>query len=222
MVPARPRAGFESLIAVASTPTAEGDARGPLYSLRGIDGATYYRPDPAEPGEYEDFSGCGNTLDLRQARTRQLVLDSLRAWVSELHVDGFRFDLAPALARESTAFAPDSRFLRELVADPVLGGVKLVAEPWDARPGGHQLGAFPRPFSEWNDRFRDTARRFWRGDPRCIPELATRLGGSEDVFGRSAPPPPASGPFLTSAGGLALQGLGSYPQKHNEANPADG
>jgi len=222
MVRALHRAGFEVLIDVVYNHTAEGDARGPLYSLRGIDGATYYRPDPAEPGEYEDFSGCGNTLDLRQARTRQLVLDSLRAWVSELHVDGFRFDLAPALARESTAFAPDSRFLRELVADPVLGGVKLVAEPWDARPGGHQLGAFPRPFSEWNDRFRDTARRFWRGDPGCIAELATRLGGSEDVFARSARPPQASVNFVTCHDGFTLEDLVSYAHKHNEANLEEG
>ncbi len=222
MVRALHRAGFEVLIDVVYNHTAEGDPRGPLYSLRGIDGATYYRPDPEQLGEYEDFSGCGNTLDLRQARTRELVLDSLRSWVRELHVDGFRFDLAPALARETSAFAPNAPFLRELVADPILGRVKLVAEPWDARAGGHQLGAFPRPFSEWNDRFRDAARRFWRGDPGYLPELATRVGGSEDVFARSGRAPQASVNFVTCHDGFTLEDLVSYAQKHNEANHEEG
>jgi len=222
MVRALHRAGFEVLIDVVYNHTAEGDANGPLYSLRGIDGATYYRSDPARPSEYEDFSGCGNTLDLRNTPTRQLVLDSLRSWVRELHVDGFRFDLAPALARETTAFAPDAPFLRELVADPLLRRVKLVAEPWDARDGGHQLGAFPRPFSEWNDRFRDAARRFWRGDTGCLAELATRIGGSEDVFARSDRAPQASVNFVTCHDGFTLEDLVSYAHKHNEANLEDG
>jgi glycogen operon protein len=218
MVRALHRAGFEVLIDVVYNHTAEGGARGPLYSLRGIDDATYYRIDPAQPSEYEDFSGCGNTLDLRQSRTRDLVLDSLRAWVRELHVDGFRFDLAPALARDSGAFEPDARFLRELVTDPLLSRVKLVAEPWDATPGGHQLGAFPEPFREWNDRFRDTARRFWRGDSGCLADLATRLGGSEDVFAPSGRTPRASVNFVTCHDGFTLEDLVSYAHKHNEAN----
>ncbi len=216
------RAGFEVLVDVVYNHTAEGDAKGPLYSLRGIDSATYYRLDPRDPAEYEDWSGCGNTLDLRQARTRALVLDSLRAWVSELHVDGFRFDLAPALAREASHFAPDSAFLRELVDDPVLSRVKLVAEPWDARPGGHQLGAFPPPFAEWNDRFRDTARRFWRGDSGCLADFATRLGGSEDVFAPGGRGPRASVNFVTCHDGFTLEDLVSHARKHNDANGEGG
>jgi glycogen operon protein len=222
MVRALHRAGFEVLIDVVYNHTAEGDARGPLYSLRGIDGATYYRLDPAQPSEYEDFSGCGNTLDLRRARTRELVLESLRVWVRELHVDGFRFDLAPALARGSDSFEPHAAFLRELCSDPLLGRVKLVAEPWDARPGGHQLGGFPHPFAEWNDRFRDTARRFWRGDSGCLADFATRLGGSQDVFGPAQRPPEASVNFVTCHDGFTLEDLVSYSRKHNEANFEDG
>ena len=206
------------LVDVVYNHTPEGDGKGPLYSLRGIDNPTYYRLDPAQPSEYEDFSGCGNTLDLRQARTRALVLDSLRAWVSELHVDGFRFDLAPALARGSSGFDPHAPFFAELAADPVLSRVKLVAEPWDARPDGYQLGGFPRPFSEWNDRFRDATRRFWRGDPVGVAELATRLAGSEDVFGPGARPPQASVNFATCHDGFTLEDLVSYAHKHNEAN----
>ena len=218
MVRALHRAGFEVLVDVVYNHTPEGDGKGPLYSLRGIDNPTYYRLDPAQPSEYEDFSGCGNTLDLRQARTRALVLDSLRAWVTELHVDGFRFDLAPALARGSPGFDPQAPFFAELAADPVLSRVKLVAEPWDARPDGYQLGGFPRPFAEWNDRFRDATRRFWRGDPVGVAELATRLAGSEDVFGPGARPPQASVNFATCHDGFTLEDLVSYAHKHNEAN----
>jgi glycogen operon protein len=218
MVRALHRAGFEVLIDVVYNHTPENDARGPLYSLRGIDSLTYYRQDPASPGELEDFSGCGNTLDLRQPVTRRLVLDSLRAWVEDFHVDGFRFDLAPALARNSSEFSPDAPFLRELVADPVLSRVKLVAEPWDARPDGHQLGAFPSPFAEWNDRFRDTARRFWRGDSGCLADLATRLCGSEDVFGPARRAPQASVNFAICHDGFTLEDLVSHERKHNEAN----
>lgn len=155
------RAGLEVLVDVVYNHTPEGDSHGPLYSLRGVDNATYYRLEPGRPSEYEDWSGCGNTLDLRQPRTRQLALQSLRHWVTELHVDGFRFDLAPALARDPVAFDSGAAFLKELLADPVLGRVKLVAEPWDARPGGYQLGGFPEPFREWNDRFRDAAQENW-------------------------------------------------------------
>ena len=215
-------AGFEVLIDVVYNHTAEGDARGPLYSLRGIDNPTYYRLEPGRPSEYEDWSGCGNSLDLRQPRARALVLDSLRAWVHDFHVDGFRFDLASALGRESPAFSGASAFLSELVRDPVLASVKLVAEPWDARPGGYQLGEFPPPFAEWNDRFRDTARRFWRGDAGLVPDLATRLAGSQDRFASSGRPPQASVNFVTCHDGLTLEDLVSYAHKHNEANLEEG
>jgi len=211
-------AGLEVLIDVVYNHTPEGGADGPTYSLRGVDNATFYRLDPERPAEYEDWSGCGNTLDLRQPRTRQLALDSLRHWVSELHVDGFRFDLAPALARDPLAFDAGAAFLKELVADPVLGGVKLVAEPWDASPDGYQLGAFPEPFREWNDRFRDAARRFWRGDAGTHSELATRLAGSQDVFGRGGRSPLSSVNFVTCHDGFTLEDLVSYAHKHNDAN----
>jgi isoamylase len=215
-------AGFEVLVDVVYNHTPEGDARGPLLSLRGIDNATYYRLDPDHPRQYEDFSGCGNTLDLRQKRTRALALDSLRYWVRELHVDGFRFDLATALARDPIAFDPHAGFLDELTADPLLSRVKLVAEPWDARADGYHLGAFPRPFTEWNDRFRDAARRFWRGDPGHLAELATRLAGSEDLFGASKRGPQASVNFVTCHDGFTLEDLVSHSRKHNEANGEDG
>ena len=214
-------AGFEVLVDVVYNHTAEGDAHGPLYSLRGIDNPTYYRLDVERPSDYEDFSGCGNALDLRLPRARALVLDSLRAWVRELHVDGFRFDLAPALARESPAFSPTSAFLDELVSDPLLGSVKLVAEPWDTGADGYHLGEFPAPFAEWNDRFRDAARRFWRGDAGLVPELATRIAGSADRFGSSGRPPQASVNFVTCHDGFTLEDVVSYGHKHNEANLED-
>jgi isoamylase len=218
MVRALHRAGLEVLVDVVYNHTPEGDPHGPTYAFRGVDNASFYRLDPEQPSEYEDWSGCGNTLDLRQTSTRRFVLDSLRYWVSELHVDGFRFDLAPALARDPHEFDARAAFLKELVADPVLGQVKLVAEPWDARPGGYQLGAFPAPFHEWNDRFRDAMRRFWRGDAGALPELATRIAGSEDVFGQSNRTPQASINFVTCHDGFTLQDLVSYAQRHNEAN----
>ena len=216
------QAGLEVLLDVVYNHTPEGDSQGPLYSLRGVDNATYYRLEPGRPSEYEDWSGCGNTLDLRQPRTRALVLESLRHWVTELHVDGFRFDLAPALARDPIAFDTGAAFLKELVADPVLRRTKLVAEPWDARPGGYQLGGFPEPFREWNDRFRDAARRFWRGDPGTHSELATRIAGSQDVFGRGGRGPLASVNFVTCHDGFTLEDLVSYSHKHNEANGEEG
>jgi len=154
--------------------------------------------------------------------TRSLVLDSLRHWVTELHVDGFRFDLAPALARDPQAFDAGAAFLKECVADPVLGAVKLVAEPWDARPDGYRLGGFPVPFREWNDRFRDAGRRFWRGDSGTHSELATRLAGSQDVFGAAGRGPQASVNFATCHDGFSLEDLVSYSRKHNEANGEQG
>ncbi|HXZ84754.1 MAG TPA: glycogen debranching protein GlgX, partial [Myxococcota bacterium] len=211
-------AGFEVLIDVVYNHTAEGDGLGPLYSLRGIDNPSYYRLNPQRPSEYEDFSGCGNALDLRQPRARALALDSLRAWVRDFHVDGFRFDLAPALARESPAFSASAEFLAELLRDPLLSGVKLVAEPWDTGADGYHLGDFPPPFAEWNDRFRDAARRFWRSDPGLLPELATRLAGSQDCFAPSGRTPQASVNFVTCHDGFTLEDLVSFAHKHNEAN----
>jgi len=222
LVRALHRAGLEVLIDVVYNHTPEGDPHGPVYSLRGVDNATFYRHDPERPGEHEDSTGCGNTLDLRQEPTRRLVLDSLRYWVNELHVDGFRFDLAPALARDPRDFDANAPFLKELLADPVLSQVKLVAEPWDPGPGGYRLGGFPAPFHEWNDRFRDTARRFWRGDAGVVSELATRLSGSEDVFAHSGRGPQASVNFVTCHDGFTLEDLVSYAHKHNEANGEQG
>ncbi len=218
MVQALHRAGLEVLVDVVFNHTAEGDPRGPTYSLRGIDNATYYRLDPANRAEYEDWSGCGNTLDVREPRTLQLVVDSLRAWVQELHVDGFRFDLASVLGRDPHGFDTRARFFGIVQQDPTLQGVKLVAEPWDARPDGYALGRFPRPFTEWNDRFRDAARRFWRGDPGTLPELATRLAGSADVFAHDRRTPQAGLNFVTCHDGFTLEDLVSYARKHNAAN----
>jgi len=218
MVRALHRAGLELLIDVVFNHTAEGDPRGPTYSLRGIDNATYYRLDRADASEYEDWSGCGNTLDVRQPRALQLIVDCLRHWVRELHVDGFRFDLATVLGRDPQAFDARARFFGILRQDPTLAGAKLVAEPWDARPDGYALGRFPRGFAEWNDRFRDTARRFWRGDAGVLPELATRLAGSADVFAHGSRTPQASVNFVTCHDGLTLQDVVSYAAKRNHAN----
>jgi glycogen operon protein len=218
MVRALHREGFEVLIDVVFNHTAEGDPRGPTYSLRGIDNATYYRLDPANPEEYEDFTGCGNTLDVREPRALQLVADSLRHWVRELHVDGFRFDLATTLGRDRSGFDPRAPFFEIVHQDPTQQGVKLVAEPWDARPDGYALGRFPRGFAEWNDRFRDGARRFWRGDAGLLPELATRLAGSADVFAHGRRTPQASVNFVTCHDGLTLHDVVSFSRKHNEAN----
>jgi isoamylase len=216
MVRALHRAGLEVLIDVVFNHTAEADPRGPTYSLRGIDNATYYRLDPANLAEYEDWSGCGNTLDVRQPRTLQLIVDTLRHWVRELHVDGFRFDLATVLGRDPRAFDTRARFFEIVRQDPTLQDVKLVAEPWDARSDGYALGRFPRGFSEWNDRFRDVTRRFWRGDAGTLPELATRLAGSQDVFtGRT---PQASVNYVTCHDGMTLEDVVSYARKHNDAN----
>ncbi len=212
------RAGLEVLIDVVFNHTAEGDPRGPTYSLRGIDNATYYRLERSNPAEYEDWSGCGNTLDVREPRCLQLVVDCLRSWVRELHVDGFRFDLASVLGRDPHAFDARARFFGIVRQDPTLQGVKLVAEPWDARSDGYALGRFPRGFTEWNDRFRDGARRFWRGDAGLLPELATRLAGSADVFAHDRRTPQASLNFVTCHDGMTLDDVVSHARKHNQAN----
>lgn len=211
------RAGLEIILDVVYNHTPEGGHDGPTLSLRGLDNAIYYRLRPDAPGEYLDFSGCGNSLDTTQPRALQLVLDSLRYWVEEMHVDGFRFDLAPLLARDPVEFQTFGRFFELIQQDPTLQRVKLIAEPWDLGPEGWQLGRFPVGWSEWNDRFRDAARRFWRGDEGQLPELASRLAGSSDVFAPDRPPQ-ASINFVTAHDGMTLRDLVTYAQKHNGAN----
>jgi isoamylase len=212
------RAGLEVLLDVVYNHTAEGGYLGPTLCFRGIDNASYYRLDPERPGRYLDFTGCGNTLDLRRAPALELALDSLRYWVEEMHVDGFRFDIAPVLARMDPAFDPAAPFFERVRADPVLSGVKLIAEPWDLGPDGYQAGRFPVGWAEWNGKFRDGLRRFWRGDPGVVSELASRLTGSGDLFGERGRGPLASVNFVTCHDGFTLHDLVSYEQKHNEAN----
>jgi glycogen operon protein len=216
------RAGLEVILDVVFNHTPEGGHDGTTLSLRGFDNASYYRLRPDDPSQYVDFTGCGNTLNAMHPRVRQLVLDCLRAWVVEMHVDGFRFDLAPVLARDATGFHPFARFFELVRQDPVLAPVKLIAEPWDLGPGGYQLGRFPRGFAEWNGRFRDVARRAWRGDPGQLPELASRLSGSSDLFGPGGRQPQASVNFVTCHDGMTLRDLVSYAHKHNEANGEQG
>ncbi len=218
MVQALHAAGLEVILDVVYNHTAEGDHLGPHLSLRGIDNAAYYRLRPDRRSRYEDFTGCGNTVDMRSPPARALVMDSLRYWVREMHVDGFRFDLAPALARGTDAVQDLAGFFGAIQADPVIAPVKLLVEPWDAAPGGHQLGAFPPGWAEWNGRYRDTVRRFWRGDAGLLPDLATRLAGSRDLFGQEGRSPQASVNYVTSHDGFTLADLVSYVSKRNDAN----
>ncbi len=218
MTKALHRAGIEVILDVVYNHTAEGGPLGPTLSFRGIDNASYYRLRPADRRENLDFTGTGNTWNVLHPRALQLVLDSLRYWVTEMHVDGFRFDLATVLAREPEAMTPEARFFEMVRQDPVLSRVKLVAEPWDLGPGGYQLGAFPFGWSEWNGRYRDAVRRFWRGDAGQVPELASRLAGSSDIFAGSGRGPHASINFATCHDGFTLEDLVSYERKHNEAN----
>ncbi|MCP3960415.1 MAG: glycogen debranching protein GlgX [bacterium] len=210
------RAGIEVILDVVYNHTAEGSRMGPTLSLRGIDNRSYYRLPRRQPGRYVDVTGCGNSLDLAHDPVREMVLASLRYWVDEMHVDGFRFDLASALARDgwNGDFDSNSVFFREIAADPVLSRVKLVAEPWDVGHGGYQLGRFPPEWSEWNDRYRDGLRRFWRGDGDG-GELALRVAGSPDLFAGS---PRRSVNFVTSHDGFTLRDLVSHERRHNEAN----
>jgi isoamylase len=209
-------AGIEVLLDVVYNHTAEGNHNGPTLSLRGIDNKSYYR---LQDGRYYiDYTGCGNTLNLAHPRTLQLVTDSLRYWVNEMHVDGFRFDLAPALGRREGDFTQSSGFLNAVQQDPVLSRVKLIAEPWDLSHGGYQLGNFPPGWSEWNDRYRDTSRRFWQGNDGMIPEFASRLTGSSDVFDHDGRRPRSSVNFVTAHDGFTLNDLVSYDHKHNEMN----
>jgi glycogen operon protein len=221
MVRALHRAGIEVILDVVFNHTPEGGNDGPTLSLRGIDNLSYYRTRPDDRREYVDFSGCGNTPDASRSPFADLVLDALRHWVTEYRVDGFRFDLAPAVARDPDAFARAGRFFEQVARDPVLAPVKLVAEPWDLGPEGYQLGRFPPGWAEWNGRFRDDVRRAWRGDAGLLGALATRLAGSSDVF-ECARGPLASVSFVACHDGMTLRDLVSYDRKHNEANGEEG
>lgn len=218
MVRALHAAGLEVILDVVYNHTAEGNHLGPTVSLRGIDNATYYRLAPHAPRYYEDFTGCGNTLNMRSPRVLQLIMDSLRYWVTEMHVDGFRFDLASALARELHAVDKLGAFFDIIHQDPILSQVKLIAEPWDLGEGGYQVGNFPTKWTEWNGKYRDAVRRFWRGDGGALSELATRLSGSSDLYEQSGRRPYASINFITAHDGFTLADLVSYNEKRNEAN----
>jgi len=210
-------AGIEVLLDVVYNHTAEGGDMGPTLSMRGLDNAVYYRLDPRDPHRYVDYAGTGNTADLTEPRALQLVMDSLRYWVEEMHVDGFRFDLASSLARSPDAFNHRSAFLAAVRQDPVLSRVKLIAEPWDIGHGGYQVGGFPSGWSEWNDQFRDDVRHFWKGEHSIVP-LATRLAGSSDLFAGAKRGTRASINFITAHDGFSLNDLVSYNDKHNELN----
>ena len=211
-------AGLEVILDVVYNHTAEGNHLGPTLSLRGIDNVSYYRLQADNRRFYEDFTGCGNTLNMRSPRVLQLIMDSLRYWVLEMHVDGFRFDLASALARELHAVDKLGAFFDIVHQDPILSQVKLVAEPWDLGEGGYQVGNFPIGWTEWNGKYRDTVRRFWRGDGGVVSELATRLSGSSDLYEQSGRRPYASINFITAHDGFTLADIVSYNDKHNEAN----
>jgi len=214
-------AGLQVILDVVYNHTAEGNERGPTLSFRGIDNASYYRLLADQPRYYVNDTGTGNTLNLSHPRVLQMVTDSLRYWVTEMHVDGFRFDLGTILAREWYGFDEGGGFLDSCLQDPVLSSVKLIAEPWDIGPGGYQVGGFPPGWAEWNDKFRDTVRAFWKGDEGKLPDLATRLAASSDAFNRRGRKPWASVNFVTAHDGFTLEDLVSYNDKHNEANGED-
>jgi isoamylase len=219
MVKTLHRAGIEVILDVVYNHTAEGSHLGPTLCFRGIDNVAHYRLD--EGGQYVDYTGCGNTLNMRHPRTIQLIMDSLRYWVLEMHVDGFRFDLASALARELHDVDRLSAFFDVINQDPVVSQVKLIAEPWDLGEGGYQVGNFPVGWAEWNGKYRDTIRRYWKGDEGQVAELGYRLTGSSDLYEQSGRRPYASINFVTAHDGFTLADLVSYNVKHNEANGED-
>jgi isoamylase len=218
MVRSLHRAGIEVILDVVYNHTAEGNHLGPTMSFRGIDNAAYYRLLEGDKQYYVDYTGTGNTLNVRQPHSLQLLMDSLRYWVTEMHVDGFRFDLAAALAREFYDVDRLSTFFELVQQDPIVSQVKLIAEPWDVGPGGYQVGNFPPQWTEWNGKYRDTVRDFWRGEPATLGEFASRLTGSADLYERSGRRPVASINFVTAHDGFTLRDLVSYNEKHNEAN----
>src|ERR1700730_3178140 len=211
-------AGLEVILDVVYNHTGEGNHLGPTVCFRGVDNAAFYRLMADNPRFYLDYTGTGNTVDTLHPRTLQLVMDSLRYWVNEMHVDGFRFDLATALARDGGGFNKFQAFFKAIQQDPVLSQVKLIAEPWDVGEGSYQVGNFPVPFSEWNGKFRDAMRSFWRGDEGLIGEIGYRLTGSPDLYQHDGRRPYASVNFITAHDGFTLNDLVSYNEKHNEAN----
>jgi glycogen operon protein len=220
MVKALHRAGIEVILDVVYNHTAEGNHLGPMLSFRGVDNASYYRLVPEDPRHYMDYTGTGNTLDARNPAVLRLIMDSLRYWVSECHVDGFRFDLASALARELYDVDRLSAFFDTIHQDPILSQVKLIAEPWDVGPGGYQVGNFPVLWSEWNGIYRDVVRDFWRGQA-SVGEFASRFTGSSDLYESDGRQPFASINFVTAHDGFTLRDLVSYNEKHNAANGED-
>ena len=222
MVRALHQAGLEVILDVVYNHTAEGGQLGPTLSFRGIDNVAYYRLRDDDLRCYVDDTGCGNSLNVRHPHALQLIMDSLRYWVLDMHVDGFRFDLAPALTRERGEVDRCAAFLRMAGQDPVVSRVKLIAEPWDAGHGGYQLGSFPAPWAEWNGQYRDAVRDYWRGQPGTLPEFASRLAGSSQTFQASGRRPVASVNYVTCHDGFTLQDLVSYDRKHNEANGEGG
>jgi glycogen operon protein len=218
MVKTMHSAGIEVILDVVYNHTAEGNQLGPTLSFRGIDNSVYYRIPPDNPRYYTDYTGTGNTLNMRHPRVLQLIMDSLRYWVLEMHVDGFRFDLAATLARELHEVDKLGAFLDIIHQDPVLSQVKLIAEPWDLGEGGYQVGKFPVGWAEWNDRYRDALRSYVKGDGGQIGELAYRITGSSDLYARSGRRPYASVNFVTAHDGFTLDDLVSYDHKHNDAN----
>jgi glycogen operon protein len=218
MVRALHAAGIEVILDVVYNHTAEGNHLGPTLSMRGIDNHAYYKLDEKDPSKYTDYTGTGNSMNVSHPHTLQLIMDSLRYWVLEMHVDGFRFDLASTLAREFYEVDRLSAFFDIVQQDPVISQVKLIAEPWDLGPGGYQVGNFPPLWTEWNGQYRDTVRDFWRGEPQALGEFASRLTGSSDLYAHSGRRPVASINFVTAHDGFTLSDLVSYNDKHNEAN----
>jgi glycogen operon protein len=215
-------AGIEVILDVVYNHTAEGNHMGPTLSMRGIDNAAYYRLEDDDKRYYTDYTGTGNSLNAGNPHALQLIMDSLRYWVLEMHVDGFRFDLAATLAREFYDVDRLSTFFELVQQDPVVSQVKLIAEPWDLGPGGYQVGNFPPQWTEWNGKYRDTVRDFWRGEPQALGEFASRLTGSADLYEHSGRRPVASVNFVTAHDGFTLRDLVTYNDKHNEANGEDG
>ena len=221
MVKALHAAGIEVILDVVYNHTAEGNHMGPMLSMKGIDNHAYYRLMDDEQRYYLDFTGTGNSLNMRHPHVLQLIMDSLRYWVLDMHVDGFRFDLASTLARELYAVDRLSAFFDLVQQDPVVSQVKLIAEPWDVGEGGYQVGNFPPLWSEWNGRYRDTIRDFWRGEPATLAEFASRFTGSSDLYQADTRRPTASVNFVTAHDGFPLADLVAYNEKHNEANGED-
>jgi isoamylase len=221
MVKALHAANIEVILDVVYNHTAEGNHMGPTLSFRGVDNLTYYRTVTDQPRYYMDYTGTGNTLNVRHPQVLKMIMDSLRYWVEEMHVDGFRFDLAAALARELHDVDRLSSFFDVIHQDPVVSRVKLIAEPWDVGEGGYQVGNFPALWAEWNGRYRDTVRRYWKSDPGQLSDLGYRLTGSSDLYQRDGRKPSASVNFVTAHDGFTLEDLVSYDSKHNEANGED-